>query len=297
MLGFSINYGQLKRPDRRAQVEGFFRQTCQRFMHLLPSTTGSHPGKGRSDSPEENAQKYQIDVEEAEQVLDVFVAAYNITPRRGHTFSLSPVEIIDQYFNNDELIFPRLLSGSISAAGLGSRTRTCVIRGRIEKGGRPYIQLDKARYTSPELAGRPDLIGKKVLAIINPKDYRILEIFHLTGELFGTVRVQGIWSKTRHSITTRKLINGAIGKRVFECALVDDVVLAYRHYLESKNTKSTNLELQHLLRELSDTEVSHDSSQSILARRIVVDEKNRIDLSMGNTPLTPGQLISCGKDG
>ncbi|MDR0212275.1 MAG: hypothetical protein LBJ33_24325 [Pseudomonas putida] len=248
-VGFSINYGQLKRPERRTQVEAFFKQACMRFIHMLPSTTGSNPHNGRVEHAEENAVIYSMDVDEFEEVMDVYISGYNATPKSGKNFSLSPLEALSQYLDHPDYIFPKLQQGIITQADLGSRVCTCTVRGSISKGIRPYVQVDKARYSSSLLSNRADLIGEKMLAIIDPQDYRKIDLYLKSGELVDTVHVLGKWSHTKHSVLTRKLVNRAIDKRVFACAQGDDAVLAYRHHLESKKNKSSDLELQRLDRE------------------------------------------------
>jgi hypothetical protein len=160
ILGVSINYGQLAHPERRSIIENLFNQVAHKVLHRIPSTTGSSPSDGRADQPEEMAEKYKIYVDEAEQVLDVWCAAYNTTPKSGSNFSKSPAEILADYYNNKACcLFPCIHSSSLSHLLLESRMRECKVRGSFQSGVAPYIQLDKARYTSKLLASSPELFG------------------------------------------------------------------------------------------------------------------------------------------
>ncbi|QRY77757.1 hypothetical protein JVX91_19410 [Pseudomonas sp. PDNC002] len=294
MHGFSLNFGQLRRPERRSEIEGLFKQFCSRFIHLLPSSTGSHPHAGRSDNSELNALRFEIDINEAEQVLDVFVAQYNATPRSGHTFSLSPLEMLAQHFNNDDLLFPCLMNQAVTAVALGSKTQSCVIRGDLRSGRRPYIQLDRARYTSPQLSSRPDLIGIKVTVIINPKDYRSVDVYLSDGRYFGVLNVLGVWGHTRHSVTTRKLINNALDKQALTCAQEDDIVLLYRNYLLKKKTKEANLELWRLEGEIAVSSTAHGVVDKSTAEPARSNVPKRM-LFSHDMMLTVGQLVEITK--
>lgn len=294
-LGFSINYGQLSRPERRSQIEGLFLQACKRFLHLIPSSTGSSPENGRSVSPIENAEKYQINVDEAAQVVDVFLASYNITPRRGRNYSLSPIEIMRQFFRESEYLFPRHQDRISAVTELSSRVKKCVVRGSIRKGIRPYIQLDKARYTTPELAGRPDLIGSSLRIKIDPQDYRVVVAYHESGELMGPLRAQGIWSHTKHSVTTRKLVNKAIDKKVIECSIIDDVIFKYREHLVKSKTRSANLELQRMIAEIEPSRAERNNTEAEPVRA----EQPKVQSVSNNIgfDLVPGQLIPVSFNG
>jgi hypothetical protein len=298
-FGCSINFGQLKRPERRSAVENLFRQACQRFFHVLPSTTGSSPDNGRADTAEENAIRYRVDVEEASQVLDVVMASYNITPRSGHAYSLSPIEFLSQHFHDSDLIFPSVLDGAISALELSSKHRVCVVRGNAKKGVRPYIQLDKARYTSIELASRAELIGCRFTIKIDPKDYRYLQAYSQDGEYYGTLTVLGWWAHTKHSVITRSIINKALRNRVLECSVMDDIVLVWIHYLESKNTNSARLELQRMRRESSGPSTSLEvpaqavNAEDNLEDSVLREPQRAAHTDKGKDPrfTLPGHLI------
>ncbi len=295
ILGFSINYGQLGRPERRSQIEGLFRQASQRFLHLIPSSTGSYPWNGRSEAPIENAEKYKINIDEASQVVDVFMAAYNITPRRGRNYSLSPVEVMRQFFRENGLIFPRLQDRLQSVSELSSHVKQCTVRGGIKKGIRPYIQLDKAHYTSAELASRPALIGERLRVKIDPKDYRTVDAYYTSGEFFGTLHVQGIWRHSKHSVTTRKIINRAIEKRVLECSMIDDVIVKYREHLISSKTRSTNLELQRLFDEQFGLEGDVEKEAPAIPAPVGKVKVHSVTGMIG-FDLKPGQLIPRAED-
>lgn len=253
-IGFAINHGQLGHPERREAVERFFKKLSMSILHRLPSSTGSNPLNGRSDAPEENAEKYNIYINEAEQLLDVWAASYNATPNGGANYGLSPLELMQQFMNSENYIFPRVKSGELSHLVLNSRSTVCTVRGSIESGTRPYLQLDNARYTNELLSQSSGLIGKKIIVKVNPKDYRSVEAYYPDGNKLGVLYVLGHWSEIKHSISTRKLINKGIANKTFEYIAGDNLVNSFLKNLESRASKKNNLIYQRVTSEINKSE-------------------------------------------
>ena len=251
-LGFSINYGQLGHPERRWLIENTFHQIAHKIMHRVPSTTGSSPDDGRVENPEAMAERYEVYVDEAQQVLDVWVAAYNITPKSGN-FSKTPAELLYAYLHNKKqrLIFPLADKNATNKIQLRKDVEIRLVRGNVESGIAPYITLDKAKYTNSELARSPNLINTELLIKINPDDYRYVEAILPDGVSLGTLTVLGYWRKTRHSVITRKIINKAYLDRTFELVYLDDIVLSYLNHLTKNANKKNNLEFTRMYYELA----------------------------------------------
>lgn len=70
------------------------------------------------------------------------------------------------------------------------------------------MQVDKATYTSPELASQFALIGRPIVVHVHEEDMRTVEAFLEDGTRLGllTVRERG-WRRTKHSRDQRKQIN------------------------------------------------------------------------------------------
>ncbi|MFJ7795724.1 hypothetical protein [Pseudomonas sp. NPDC096950] len=259
-VGCSINYGQLKRPERRSPVENAFKQIAKKIMHRVQSTTGSGPQQGRAATPETNAEKYEIYVDEAEMLLDVWLANYNCTPKQGANFSLSPIDIVRMHFDNTkrEIAFPALPESKTSKVSLGHDVRYCIVRGSAEGGRAPHITLDKAHYTNKLLSENLSLVGCRIIVRIDPRDYRFLEAILETGEKLGVLKVLGYWSKTPHSITTRQQINRAYGDKAFELTRPDDIVLSYVDKLLRTPSKRNLLKVQKVKSEVIGRQVCSD---------------------------------------
>jgi hypothetical protein len=282
-IGFAINYGQLGQPKRRSIIELTFKQIAQQVMHRLPSTTGSGPGKGRVKDPEKNAEEYEVFADQAEEVLDVWLAGYNITPKQGRMMSKSPYEFARDCLANKKLnlIFPRSQQELCNYIELYQDIEYCVVRGGGVSHAAPHIVVDKARYTNDRLKKTPGLIGTKLLVKINPKDLRSVEAFLPDGESLGALTVLGYWRNTKHSRLTRKLINKAFRDRTFELTQQDDIVLSFWGHLEKSHSKKSRLERQRLLSEWAND--VHSPRQAIASE----------DQSTDDLPHT-GDTARCG---
>jgi hypothetical protein len=172
-----------------------------------------------------------------------------------------------QFFRENGLIFPRLQDRLQSVSELSSHVKQCTIRGGIKKGIRPYIQLDKAHYTSAELASRPALIGERLRVKIDPKDYRTVDAYYTSGEFFGTL----------------------------ECSMIDDVIVKYREHLISSKTRSTNLELQRLFDEQFGLEGDVEKEAPAIPAPVGKVKVQSVTGMIG-FDLKPGQLIPRPED-
>ncbi len=116
-LGFVISWGAPGRLERRPNVERTFRRIADDLFKRLPSTTGSNPYNGRAPDGEAKALRYKIRAEEAEQMLDVYIAQHNVTPCEGISL-LTPFEYIRHFLDNQS-------SGFMLRTLPGTGKRTC----------------------------------------------------------------------------------------------------------------------------------------------------------------------------
>ena len=116
---------------------------------------------------------------------------------------------------------------------------TCTIRGNIKHGRRPYIQIDRVRYTSAVLSQTPALIGKKISIEIDEDDMRQVKAYLTNGAELGFLKAIGQWGVTKHSRKTRKAINSLIHKRILSIASMDDPIQAYLQHLASIDQKKS----------------------------------------------------------
>lgn len=249
VLGIAIDYGPLNLPSRRNTIEGLFKTVSHRVLHSLASTTGSNPFDGRAEDPVQAAVHYNINVDEALEVLDCYLANFNATPMSGSNKSNSPLQVIGSYLASDDKFIPAVPEVVVATKGIGTVTRRCKVWGNMAKGVRPRVKLDKAIYTSPDLSRSPHLIGQIVYIKIDPNDYRYVTMHLASGVEFGELVVEAAWRDYKHSMQTRKLINRAYDKQAFKVMAGQAPIVAYRAHLMTQRSPSNNRELQRLAAE------------------------------------------------
>ncbi|WP_189339955.1 hypothetical protein [Pseudomonas putida] len=262
-IGFGINFGPLRQPARRSKVEALFKRISSRVMHQIESTTGSSPENGRAEFPEKAAIYYQIDVDNALEVMDVYTANYNGTPQGGLNKAHSPLEILLAYCNDRNTLLTTSSESYLNSIALGSTTRKARVTGSTIKGIRPRIKLDQAIYTSADLSNSPGLIGTTLTIRITPNDYRHVEAYLPDGIFFGILTVETAWRNIVHSVTTRRLVNRALRKREFEVLEGESPLLAWRRHMRNSSSPQANRELQRLKEESSGHVAERPEDQAV----------------------------------
>ena len=237
-LGFVMNWGPVGHFERRPNVERTFKQIETEVFHRMPATTGSNPYNGRAENAEKKAIDLQIRAEELEGIIDVYFAQHNATPTEGQ-YNKSPLEVL-AYFLGGPLhrCSPRTLSISSfeSAKTLASR-EPAFIRGGRKTGRRPYVQVDRVKYTSPLLRDSIHLVGTRVTVDIDEDDMRQVKVYLSNGQELGYLQAEGMWSVTKHSRVTRKAINSLLSKKILVITKFVDPVKAYFAYLSTPKSE------------------------------------------------------------
>lgn len=243
-LGFSINWGPVGHFERRPNVERLFKSLSDNVFQRFPSTTGSNPGKGRADKAEEKAVQYNIRAEEVEELIDVYFAQFNATPTEGLSF-LTPLEFIRQFTEsqNKHFLVRHLPQSAMTAYTPIPCMKECTVRGGRKIGRKPYIEIDRVRYTSYLLGQMGALVGKKIVAEIDEDDMRQVRAFMPNGAELGFLKAGGRWSITKHSRKTRKAINRLIHRRILVLSEFDDPVQCFLRYLSVPAKKTASKEL------------------------------------------------------
>lgn len=272
-IGFEINWGPVGHFERRPNVERLFSDIAKAIFSKMPSTTGSHPHKGRAKDAQENAVKYKIFAEEAEQLVAVYMAQHNVTPSEGISYN-SPLDVLRYYVKEkaDHFIIRHLPARSGSSEVALPLVITCTVRGGRSSGRRPYVEIDGARYTNPVLAQTAGLIGKKLTLEMNEDDWRYGKAFLENGAELGILRAGGRWHQTKHSRKTRKIINSLVSKRVIVITSLDDPVQVYLNYLSTEKAKSRGSKKKPRLTPRNATEATRVAKESGLPRKILKDK-------------------------
>lgn len=233
-LGYSLCYGPPGHFEMRPNVERAFKQLATDIFQRLPSTTGSGPGEGRAENSSEVSASLQIDASLIEELAYHHFALSNATKSEGISF-LSPNEYIRQKLNKDSRHYiPRtLLQESISKMTNYSVTESVIVRCYPKRGVRPYVQLDRVRYSSGVLRESAWLAGKKIIVEVDEEDMRTVKAYWPDGSFMEVLTAYGKWSQTRHSRKTRKSINSLLSQKLLMISEFDDPIIIYMRYLSN----------------------------------------------------------------
>ncbi|MDQ8739161.1 hypothetical protein [Paenibacillus sp. LHD-38] len=178
------------------------------------------------------AVKYVMTYEQLQELVRVVVSDYNGTPHGGLYYN-SPLEILEQRMNKG--MIPRQLPESKRSEFLFLQMTTVkTVRGKIETGKRPYIEILRGEYRNDVLARSGHLIGTKLTIHINVDDMRTVKAFLPDGSEFGELVVAGKWSLTPHTYQMRKSINQLVTKRLIHYTQWDDPIFAYYEYMANQ---------------------------------------------------------------
>ena len=229
----SIKLNRSKTPNDNAFIERFFGTLTAHGFKRTPSTTGSGPDDPICDNPEEKAEHYEFTLNDAEQLLDVLIANYNVELHRG--IYTTPIEYIRTYYKE----IPKLLRHvSISERKNWSLRELWVeVTVRGNNNDIPYVQYLDAMYKSKILASRHDLIKQKIFILINFDDLRTVNAFLPNSQFLGALNVSGRWALTKHSLKTRQLIIKLSREGEINVGYKDPV-RALNSYLQIKSRES-----------------------------------------------------------
>lgn len=217
-LGCDINLGPVCRFERRPVAELVFKRLEELGFHILPSTTGSNPQDIRRQDAEAKARTANITMEAVLAAIELCIAHYNavVTARVD---GVSGLDFIEQWAKDEEFdsVLPRLPKRPAHHARLDTMIEPVKVTGSQADGVRPRVYTANAHYTSTVLSERWDLIGKELLAHINPNDVRTIELFDADGGYFGTLTTQkAYWRDVRHSLNQRAFVAGLIRREKLE---------------------------------------------------------------------------------
>ncbi|RQR85320.1 hypothetical protein DIE11_04670 [Burkholderia sp. Bp9012] len=234
-IGFIVNWGPPGHFEHRPNVERTFGKIARNVFQRLPSTSGADRGRGRAPDAEAAAARFKIRADEAEQLIDIHFAEHNALPGERNYYN-SPLEAMRQFLcgESPRCMVRTLPPNVVGMPRLARRAELVTVRGSINSGRRPYIQLEHVRYTNPLLADSAWLLGKKIVIYIDDQDMRQVHAFLANGQEYGVLVAHGKWGVTKHNLTTRKAIFSLICKRILQLSKTEDPVLAYLDWLASK---------------------------------------------------------------
>lgn len=207
-LGCTLSWGPCGAWYHNDTLERFFGSLTRLGFQRLPSSTGGCTSDPARREPELAAIQHKITIAEITDLADVLLARHNAL---GHSSlaGRSPLKVIDNFLaSSNSLLFARPLprpTGDVLE--LGHCLLTVTVRGNVEKGRRPYIQMTGACYTSRKLSDSFWLIGERLnIQYCESGDFRQVVAYLPSGEFLGELHVLGQWALTPHTKWVREQV-------------------------------------------------------------------------------------------
>jgi len=255
-----------RNPNDR-EIEGYFAVMEENGFHRLPNTTGTGPKDPRRDEPERHAQRYNMQLEDLNELLDLMHANHNATPSTG-IGGRTPLGYL-RHLCEATHEWPELASADAIERLLITRA-TVTVRGSLVHGRRPHINFEGVKYTSPILRDQFNILGK-MLSIEIPIDIRTVRAFAESGAEIGPLTAASPWNRTPHTLEMRRAILKAQREgRMRHYIKNNDPILDYLDYLEDAARNGKSIPPHYL------------QVREFLARSIVVPEP-----SFGDNPVIP----------
>lgn len=192
-VGCAVNWGPVHSWMRRPLVERIFGELERLGFLRMPSTTGSHPKDPRREKAEQKARALRIHFEVILDILDLEIARFNRSRSEGK-FGTPRMDILRQYLQRPELGFnaPKLPVADGLHPDLDVTIDVGFVRAKNEH---PYTKYGRIRYRGTELAGRYDLIDKRIVRHVRRSNVRTIELYDLgTGIHIDTATAEWPWS-------------------------------------------------------------------------------------------------------
>lgn len=237
IVGCYIHTGRLGEPDDRAIIERFFAYLAKCGLHQTPGTTGSRPDdevKHLADVGNDLSRLMTID--ELSQVVYVMLADKNGESHAG-LGGRTPNEALRYWLNKPGVEIWQLPTQKRRKLLFLQEARIVTVVGGSKTQRRPHINFEGVRYTSDLLAGKPELIGKKLRIYFNIQDIRQLHAFFEDGAELGVLIASRSWRKTAHSLRLRKEILRLIRLGKLRYRDGDDAIEAWAIYKRKNAAK------------------------------------------------------------
>lgn len=200
--GGILVYGRAHEPRSRPIVEQLFSRLEQGAFRDLPG--GFEPatrlGKNKIRISNFAPNDFPIQLHLFEELLDVIIANYNASPHPA-LGNLSPLQFLQMYPPRGFDFTPA--NAEKDAEEMGTVVLSLPVKGNRDEGVMPHVNYLYARYRSPELDGKWELINKKIIARVNRHDLRSLLLMRSATTPLCKVRAASPWDKSRHDETTR----------------------------------------------------------------------------------------------
>lgn len=236
IAGCDINFGPIRRFERRPIIERIFGELEGAGFHRINSTTGSGTDDPLRQDPEIAATAAKLSLADALDLIEAVIADHNgkVSKRNFGARRLGRLQSLAKDDDGLGMIFPVLPPLLPGTAGLHLSIVPKVVRGNQEKGRRPHIYFEEEEYFGTDLSNRWDLLGKQLYAHVDRSDIRQFDLFDRAGVKVDSVRVRGHWRHSPHSRDKRKQINDDIRSGYLKVGFDEDPVNAHNAALAAR---------------------------------------------------------------
>ncbi|MEH7126117.1 hypothetical protein V7127_23165 [Bacillus sp. JJ1773] len=259
LVGCHVNTGPVSTPIARPVVEKLFHILEETGFHRITSTVGSNPRDPRRQNPEEKAIKYEISIEEIEQLTEVLIANRNGYPQKGLN-GLTPLETMRQRINRG-MPFRTLEEKHRDGYDFVTIEDKRHIRGKLHTGRRPYITYYNVEYRNEVLSEMFDFIGEEITLVINLEDLRFIKAYLPDGTELGLLTAKGKWSLQKHSLKIRIVINKLSRLGILRLSSEDDPIEVFHNHLKDKGKRNRDARSQAAMIERMLNEDLQDSTK------------------------------------
>jgi hypothetical protein len=237
VVGGMTEAGPVGEPTERPFVERFFGTMETTLYHRLQGTTGSHPRdmRRRLMNPK-GKESLPISFDEILELTEVCIANYNGSPHSG-IGDRTPLEFLTRTIEPHRDTVRVLSEPFRRQLCILQPSQLCPVKGSLQQGRRPYINLHGVQYSSRLLQQATDLIGKPIRIYMDPQDMRVVQAYLPNGAEFGPLNAARPWHRTKHSLRLRQEIQRLRRARKLHISEADDPVQVYLAYKRSEPVK------------------------------------------------------------
>jgi putative transposase len=252
-IGCAVDAGPPYHPDDRPYIERFFGTIANTVSSRLPGYTGSGPDDvRRALSSAKGDLRLFLSLAELEELMEASLATYNATPHSGLN-GRTPLEAMTYHVRGKAAMISWLPEAKRRTLCLMQQARRCPVRGYLQQGTRPHINLFQVRYTSDVLASSGSLLGSYLRVYYNSDDLRTVRAFLADGTELGILKAQGAWGEVSHDITLRREIMKKRGNKRLKVTIdhvfIDDFIADKK--VKAKRSRRAASDLERTMRILA----------------------------------------------
>ena len=244
-LGCTADFGPAYEPDDRPFIERFFGTLTTTLSRRLP---GAIPPRSRQEQEKtlqrlrdpKESMRLLVTAQELQELLEVTIWNYHGTP---HTAlgGLTPLEMMSRHVLGLKrpAIRLRVLPAPLRRQPMLLHDPvSCIVRGQVARGEKPYITYMHVRYTSSQLARRPGLVGQSLRVHADPQDLRQLVVTTDSGDMLEPLLASGPWRDHPHSLWLRRAFFKAQRQRQLDFSTGLDPIEAFLTLRRKQASKS-----------------------------------------------------------